>query len=136
MTKLLPDHNGETFWMLLTLLTLPVKQQIELIGGLPKRGDPRSLDYSNNNASFLLGTLSEYYNGWWDEFEPSCPNAEKLMSFIENESFELSEESYENEENWRKLREFAALALRESGLDPWPISNQINFDDYIEIVRE
>lgn len=128
-----PNESGETFWLMISLLCLPVEEQIEIIGGLPDEGDELANDYERNPASFLLSTIYEYYNGWLDEFYPNCPCAEALYDAVNGGSeFLMTRDAYVNSDSWKRLRELARMALEESGLPLFPVPDKINFDKYIE----
>lgn len=133
-----PSQSAETFWMLLSLLCLPIDKQIEIIGGVPKDDDPITgkIDLVNNPASQLIDTLVQYYNGWWDEFEPNVGSAEELYRMIDGgEPIGFTEADFISSESWKKLRQLAKASLNEVGLEPWPVPEKINFADYIEIVQ-
>lgn len=133
--KLIPNESGEPFWMFLSLLVQPVDKQISIIGGLPKEGSDKMRQLHANPALQLLGALSEYFSGWWDAFEPECKAAEEMIRLIEGGSrFRFSEEGFIEDENWNQLRSLAKKALLESGLDPWPVPDHINFEEYLEVV--
>ncbi len=130
-----PTESGETFWMFLSLLSLPVEKQIEILGGLPTKDDPLVTDYSQNPASNLLAVLYEYYSGWLDEFFPNCPNAEALYLAVNGgKEFKFSQDNFIHDDEWEELRTLAKRALKESGLEPFPVPDRIDFDRYIEIV--
>ncbi len=132
-----PTESGEMFWMLLSLLILPVEKQLEIIGELPYERGSLAIDTAKNPAVYLLDTLSEYYAGWLDEFYPNCPNAEALYSAINGGiDFKLSQKGFINDKSWNKLRGLAKLSLKEAGLDPFPVPERIDFNDYIEIIDE
>jgi hypothetical protein len=132
-----PNQTAETFWMLLSLLCLPVDRQIEIIGDIPK-GDfaDGKVDFVNNPASQLIDTMIQYYNGWWDEFEPNVENAEKLFRMIDGGTcFGFTENDFVSGQSWNKLRELAKAALDEAKMEFWPVPDKIDFSDYIEIVQ-
>ena len=96
-----PSDSGETFWMLLSLLVLPVEEQVRVIGGLPETaskiegsnyyGDPYVFpeDLKDNNAILLLSMLATYSSGWLDEFDPDCPMLVELTKWQEEEKLFL-----------------------------------------------
>lgn len=130
-----PTLSGETIWMFISLLTLPVDHQLKIIGGVPHRGNPALKDYTRNNAIHLLSVIGEYYISWLDEFYPECPNAEALIDFVETMGFYYSYEDFKEGDEWNELRRLAKAALEEVGLEPWPVPDSINFNDYIEIIH-
>jgi hypothetical protein len=130
-----PSDGEETIWMFFSLLTLPVDRQIEIIGGVPHQGEPL-VGNLRDNAGLLLSTMQEYYIGWWDEFAPECPNAEVLFDFINKMTEPGSYENFTEGDQWKKLRRLAKAVLDEVGLDPWPVPNRIDFNDYIEVHPE
>ena len=128
------SQSVETFWMLLSLLVLPVDKQIEIISDLPEQGDPLAYDYSRNPASHLLSTMFEYWSGWLDEFYPDCPSAQKLYDAINGGmDFKMSRQGFIKGEQWVELRRLAKLSLEEAGLGPFPVPEKIDFNHYIEI---
>ena len=132
-----PDQTAETFWMLLSLLCLPVDRQMEIIGGVAKDGCLEGQNnFVNNPASQLIDTMYQYYNGWWDEFEPAVENAEKLFQMLDGGSiFGFTEQDFISGYSWIELRKLAKAVLEEAKLEPWPVPNKIDFSDYIEIVQ-
>lgn len=132
-----PDGSGEVFWMLLSLLSLPVNQQLGILGVPDDDEDLSSSDDECEQLAYLLGTLSEYYSGWVDEFYPNCPYAQSLYSKINGEAdFKCQVQAFIGDNEWIELRELAKNALIEAGLPHFPVPATIDFSQYIEIVEE
>lgn len=144
-----PSDSGETFWMLLSLLVLPVEEQVRVIGGLPETaskiegpkyyGDPYVFpeDLKDNNAISLLSMLATYSSGWLDEFDPDCPNARRIdeMAGGGKVIFGYSLGDFKNKDEWKLLRSLAKDSLKEVELDIWEVPDRIEFEKYLEIVR-
>lgn len=124
----------EIFGMLLTLLTLPVEDQLSKIERVPKRGDSRVRSLKKNDLANLLDTLYEYYNYWWDRVEPNSNSVEKLWENIKKLDLECSEESFRQDEVWINIRKLASESLAEAGSPIFSVPDKLDFEEYIEIL--
>ncbi|WMS88918.1 hypothetical protein [Pleionea litopenaei] len=125
-TYIEPCESDEVIWMFLTLLTVPVEQQILLLeGNIP-------CDKLKNSEK-LLGIFYDFSNGWFDENHPKTESFGELVYFIESNDFDYSIESFRYDSKWKKLRELAKKSLVESGLEPWPLpKDRIELSDFTE----
>jgi hypothetical protein len=128
-----PSNSGETFWMFLSLLCLPLEKQLAIIGGVASSGDESTAKHGTN-ADLVLWVLQEYYIGWFDEVNEGGA-AREIMDLIETDVFGSRNylSDFKEAEAWIKLRGLAAQALFEAGLDLWPIDGTIDFNEFIEL---
>lgn len=132
-----PSQSAETFWLLLSLLCLPLERQVEIIGLAEYESSNSDLDLVYSPASQLLSAMYQYFNGWWDEFEPNVKNAEKIFSMLSSGlDFGFTTNDYMYGGNWGVLRTLARKTLDEAEMELWPVPEKINFSDYIEIVDD
>lgn len=95
------------------------------------------MDLVCSPASQLLSAMHQYFNGWWDEFEPNVQNAEKIFSMLNSGAeFGFASNDFTHGESWSTLRNLARQTLDETGMELWPVPEKINFGDYIEIVDD
>jgi hypothetical protein len=130
-----PKDSADVMWLLLSLLILPVEKQIEVIGGIPAKGDLLTREFSRNNAALLLRALEEFSVSWSDEFEPSCSAAKQLVDIVSTMSSEQCLDSFLDGSEWRRLRKLASEALREVGLEPHPVPQRLDLADYVEVLH-
>lgn len=138
-----PDTLSEVFWVLLTLTALPPDEAMtNFVLDTPTRDDPRCRGHSSNPLGQLDRALIESYIGWWDNFAPDCKAAESLEALCwemgrtasTNPPGPFCREEFLSGDSWKKARELAREALREADMEPWPLTEKINFNEYIEIV--
>jgi len=129
-----PTNTGEPFWLFLSILCLPIEEQLEIIGGVPSKKDNSKISMHGTNADHLLWALEEYYNGWYDEIDENGPG-EEIITLIQSGSFEQINylESFVEGKSWLKIRSLAKEAIKQAKLEPWPINGTINFYEYIEL---
>jgi hypothetical protein len=134
-----PEDGPEVIWLMLSILVATPARQLQLLGELPNKivfdertsaWEPKSL--AHNGATYLIRTLHSYSNGWIEEFEP-CPINQAFFEHLRTMRNYYYLESFLYDEQWKRLRELAKLALNEVSLDPWPLPDTIDFHEYIEI---
>lgn len=139
---MMPKDTADVFWLCLTLLVLPIHQQVKLFSFAPMgQGDWHTLskmDLPNNHILYLISTISEYHGAWSDDFNPECPSLEEMIELLFSDTAlrNYSLNAFENAPDWIELKFLAKKVLDESGLGEWEnIPDKIDFNDYIEIVK-
>ncbi|WP_374536726.1 hypothetical protein [Chitinimonas taiwanensis] len=128
-----PENPGETYWMFLSLLCLPIDKQLELIGGVPLNSTSH-ISMHGTNADHVLWVIEEYYIGWFDEVSKGGA-AEEIQELIQTGAFGFPNYlmDFIDGAQWKKLRSLACMAISQAGLDVWPIDRAIDFNDFIEL---
>ena len=133
IAQMKPNHSYEVFWMALSVLCLPIKEQLEVIGGIPPESEDIHISMHGTNADLLLWLFEEYKNGWLDNIEEG--KAYDIIKLIQSGKFpEVTFlDLFINGQPWIELRRLAKIAIKEAKLDLWPIEETIDFYAYIEI---
>lgn len=129
-----PESGAEIVWMLLSLLTYPIEDQLAYLGGLPDEDCPEDKFVSTNGSALLVTTLQTYVDSWLDEFGFDNPAANALIELVWDMPVSSSKAVFVSDARWLQLRFLAGKVLQEQALDAWIIDEPINFGDYIEIV--
>ena len=115
----------------MSLLLLEPAKQLEIIGPVPRAGEP---DTDFNPASFLVTVVQTFSTYWEGDFEPG-PNANAFFALAWAMALEQSQEDFISGEDWGILRALAPLVLDEAGLKPCPLPEKIYFEKMTEILR-
>jgi hypothetical protein len=130
-----PTDGTDVMWLIMSLLSLDVDQQLALLGELPPAATATEEALIYNNASFLLSALYEHYGAWFDEFEP-CPSADRMFELVRRMDYhQSSREAFVESGDWKELRQLARRSLQEANLSPWPLRAAVDFSKYVEVVR-
>ncbi|WP_137939944.1 hypothetical protein [Chitinivorax sp. B] len=129
-----PESGAEIVWMLLSLLTCSIEDQLVYLGGLPDEDYSGDKFVSTNGSALLVTTLQTYVDSWLDEFGFDNPAANALIELVWNMPVSSSKAVFVSDARWLQLRFLAGKVLQEQVLDAWIIDEPINFGDYIEIV--
>ncbi|MFW2178157.1 MULTISPECIES: hypothetical protein [unclassified Moraxella] len=113
----------DSFWELLSILTFPINQQVEVIGGLPNA--KLSPHPYITNAFLFKEALDSYSKVWIEEFdelydvEKGCvieiyqQFIDTLKAMDESDCYSISE--FYNH-HWQKLRQLSPMILQIVGL--------------------
>jgi hypothetical protein len=69
---------------------------------------------------------------WEEEFSP-CPAFKGLLEHLAANPRPPSLSEFISAPYWEAARLMARSALKQAGLDPWPLHGRISFADYVEV---
>lgn len=136
------DDMVTIFWQLLSVLTLPIHQQIQIIGGLPTKRLSQKPYITNAFLFFTAletykGSWKDEFDGWWDnENQQAMPFFSKFEQtlFNMNESDCYSQTEFLNK-NWQTLRQLAKeiLAIENLPAIKFPENETIDFNRLVRV---
>ena len=128
------NSAANCIWLFLSILTMKIDKQIEVIGGLPKYKESTYEQRVDNGANYMLHIFDVRHVGWIDEFEP-CPEFEIFLNIVRAMPLEQSYEDFVDGDEWKRMRQQALLVLNEAGLSACEIPpGKIRFSEYTEIL--
>ena len=135
--------SGEALWTFLSLFTLPVEKQIELIGGLTDDEQVTRDKFFVSNSLLLSNAIWCRRDSWIEDFDFLYDYERQGFSELQirfntalsnTSQVDIYKKDYIESEQWRELRRVGLEILERSGLPPNPPESAIDFNEYLEIV--
>ena len=136
---LVPDPTPQMLWTLLSVLTVPMEEQLRLIGAETVLFDEEGNGYSG--IYFYQCALSRYRHSWVDEFDFMLNDEvhptwqEQLeQSYSVLRSLGRPIEYFKSSSEWQVFRAFVPKLLERVGLPPDPPAVPLDYDDYMRVM--
>lgn len=128
-------QSGNTLWMLVGVLTLPISEQERVIGGINSNKD----ECSNHLVQFL-SALQVFQDSFYDHFDFELNGEfeiyEKFKQLLRCNHFKMDIDGFYNDESWNNLRKSGTELLKVTGLPVYEPIDIINFEDFLEFVYD
>ena len=132
------EDSSDLFWKLISILTLPIEKQINIIGKLPEK---QFKDPYITNLYLFHCSLETYIGSWIDEFDflyiDEQPSAlyKDFIEAIDTIDYTdcLTTQDFIKNRKWNHLRALAKEFLAKSGLPAIEIQEFVNFGEYVRV---